>query len=233
VALCTSVFYGVVIWTVYIALEPYVRRRWPQTLISWSSVLMGRLRDPVVGRDVLIGVAVACGVQLVFASVDVWKRYLGNWIPNLDNSAVLEGARGMLATCLSAVPHAIRETLFFFFLIFLLRVVLRNQWVAAGVFAAIFALANLNAAGHPILSAVTSFLIYSGLAFVVLRWGILAMAISILVSKIIGNTPFTTHSSAWYFASGVCMLACVLALTAWAFRTAIGGQRLWKTDLFA
>ena len=232
-ALCTSVFYGVVIWTVYIALEPYVRRRWPQTLISWSSVLMGRLRDPVVGRDVLIGVAVACGVQLVFALVDVWKRYLGNWTPNLDNSAVLEGARGTLATCFSAVPHAIRETLFFFFLIFLLRVVLRNQWVAAGVFAAIFALANLNAAGHPILSAVTSFLIYSGLAFVVLRWGILAMAVSILVSKIIGSTPFTTHSSAWYFASGVCMLACVLALTAWAFRTAIGGQRLWKTDLFA
>jgi len=48
ISLCTSVFCGVVIWTVYIALEPYVRRRWPQTLISWSSVLIGRIRDPIV-----------------------------------------------------------------------------------------------------------------------------------------------------------------------------------------
>jgi hypothetical protein len=231
-ALCTSVFYGVVIWTVYIALEPYVRRRWPQTLISWSSVLIGRLRDPVVGRDVLIGAAVGGGLQVIFAVVDVWKRYLGNWTPSLGDSAVLEGARGTLATCLAAVPHAIREALFFFFLIFLLRVVLRNQWVAAGVFAAIFVLANSDPS-HPILNGVTGFLVYFGLAFVVLRWGILALAIAILVSKVIGSTPFTTHSAAWYFPSAIFMLACVLALTVWAFRIAIGGRRFWKTDLFA
>jgi hypothetical protein len=28
------------------------------------------------------------------------------------------------------------------------------------------------------------------------------------------------------------MLACAVALTAWAFHTAIAGRRLWKTDLF-
>ena len=36
-----------------------MRRRWPQTLISWTRVLAGRLRDPLVGRDVLVGAA--CG----------------------------------------------------------------------------------------------------------------------------------------------------------------------------
>jgi len=231
-ALCTSVFYGMVIWTLYIALEPYVRRRWPQTLISWSSVLIGRLRDPVVGRDVLIGATVGAGVQFVAALLDLLQRYVGSWTPNLDTSAVLEGARGTLATCLSTVPHAIRETLFFFFLIFLLRVVLRNQWVAAAVFAVIFSLANLKSPSDPILNCVMSFLIYCGLAFVVLRWGVLAMAIAILVSKVIGNAPLTAHSSEGYFPSAVFMLACVVTLTAWAFRTAIAGRRLWKTDLF-
>src|SRR5262245_660774 len=29
-AVCTSVFYGVLLWTVYLALEPVVRRQWPQ-----------------------------------------------------------------------------------------------------------------------------------------------------------------------------------------------------------
>ena len=43
------------IWVLYIALEPYVRRRWPATLVSWSRMLAGGFRDPLVGRDVLIG----------------------------------------------------------------------------------------------------------------------------------------------------------------------------------
>jgi len=232
VALCTSVFYGVVIWTVYIALEPYVRRRWPQTLISWSSVLIGRVRDPVVGRDVLIGATAGSGVLLIGALVDLWKRYLGGWTPNLDNSEVLAGARGTLATCFAVGSHAIRETLFFFFLIFLLRVAVRNQWVAAAAFALIFAAANLASAGHPLLNAAAAFLAVGGFAFVVLRWGVLALAITLLVSNVIGGAPLTAHSSAWYFPSEVFMLACILALTAWAFRTAIAGRRLWKTDLF-
>src|SRR5208283_3430948 len=29
------------IWVLYIALEPYVRRRWPATLVSWSRLLAG------------------------------------------------------------------------------------------------------------------------------------------------------------------------------------------------
>src|ERR1700730_13326649 len=44
------------LWLLYFALEPYVRRRWPNTIISWSRVLGGSLRDPLVGRDILVGV---------------------------------------------------------------------------------------------------------------------------------------------------------------------------------
>ena len=65
VALATAVFYGAIIWTVYLALEPYARRRWPNTLISWSSVLIGRVRDPVVGRDVLVGCLLGAAVPLI------------------------------------------------------------------------------------------------------------------------------------------------------------------------
>src|SRR5439155_26967273 len=47
----------------YMALEPSFRRRWPWRIISWNRLLAGRLRDPLVGRDVLIGGLV--GVVLV------------------------------------------------------------------------------------------------------------------------------------------------------------------------
>ena len=44
-------------WIFYVALEPYVRRRWPQIMITWSRLLGGRVRDPLVGGHLLIGVA--------------------------------------------------------------------------------------------------------------------------------------------------------------------------------
>jgi len=52
-----SLFLALIVWTAYLGLEPYIRRRWPQIIISWTSLLGGGLRDPVVGRDVLIGAA--------------------------------------------------------------------------------------------------------------------------------------------------------------------------------
>ena len=43
-------------WLLYMALEPYVRKLWPQTIISWTRLVSGRIRDPLVGRDVMFGV---------------------------------------------------------------------------------------------------------------------------------------------------------------------------------
>ena len=57
------------LWVLYIALEPYVRRFWPTTLIAWSRMTAGQLRDPLVGRDILIGCLFAAGIQ---ALGDAW-----------------------------------------------------------------------------------------------------------------------------------------------------------------
>src|SRR4030095_9962986 len=46
---------GVIFWTLYIAVEPYVRKLWPDALLGWSRLLTRHIRDPRVGRDLLIG----------------------------------------------------------------------------------------------------------------------------------------------------------------------------------
>jgi serine/threonine-protein kinase len=46
-----------IIWLAYVALEPAVRRRWPTSLVGWTRLLGGRWRDPLVGRDLLLGLA--------------------------------------------------------------------------------------------------------------------------------------------------------------------------------
>ena len=55
-------------WVVYLAFEPFVRRRWPDRIVSWSRLLAGGFRDPLVGRDILIGAVFGlrhCSLQLL------------------------------------------------------------------------------------------------------------------------------------------------------------------------
>ncbi len=231
-AICTSVFYGAVVWTMYVALEPYARRRWPHSLISWTSVLTGHLRDPVVGRDVLIGAAFGVTLALVDHLTDFWLAALGDNSPSLAATEALLGLRSTIGTWLTQVPHGVRDALLFFFLLFLLRALLRNQWLAGAAFVLLFASLNFLGNDHPIVSGLTAVLLLSLFAFVMLRWGLLAMAVGLFVAGTLGFTPLTMHPSAWYFTSAVFMAASVVAITAWAFHTAIAGQRLWEHDLF-
>src|SRR6202012_900255 len=54
-AVATSLLYAGGMWLLYIAWEPYVRRNWPQTIISWTRLVSGKVRDPLVGRDIVSG----------------------------------------------------------------------------------------------------------------------------------------------------------------------------------
>src|SRR5207249_1497189 len=48
---------AVMVWILYVALEPYIRRTWPSALIAWNRINEGRFRDSRVTRDALVGVA--------------------------------------------------------------------------------------------------------------------------------------------------------------------------------
>jgi hypothetical protein len=56
-------------WIVYVALEPYVRRRWPQIMITWSRLLGGGVHDPLVGGHLLIGGAFGVGLAAYWACI--------------------------------------------------------------------------------------------------------------------------------------------------------------------
>ena len=51
----------------YLALEPYVRRRSPRVLIGWTRLLQRGWRDPLVGSHVLAGMVLAMALTLVAA----------------------------------------------------------------------------------------------------------------------------------------------------------------------
>src|SRR5262249_40292642 len=50
-----NLYYAGFTFLIYVAFEPFVRERWPRVLTSWNRALSGRLRDPLVGQEILIG----------------------------------------------------------------------------------------------------------------------------------------------------------------------------------
>jgi len=229
IAVVTTVFYAVMFWALYLALEPFVRRYWPQTLVSWTTILSGRLRDPIVGRDVLFGLGLGVAIALVAVSGQI----LGSE-PMGTGPDFLLGVRGTLGRILLIVVYGIRAALITFFLLFLLRVVLRRQWLAAFVLVVFFA--ALDAAGETrqsaMIDALSTGLAFSMCAVAVLRWGLTTLAIGMMTSDLLLNVPVSRDLTAWYAAPMILIPLALAILAAWAFYRAVGGQLL-RADPFA
>ena len=104
-----SLLGAVTIGLIYLALEPYVRRRWPSLIISWNRLLVGDWRDPLVGRDILVGGMLGLGHTAAIylaALLPIWTG--GRAVPNSGlNISYLEGVRHLWATFLMNLPFAV------------------------------------------------------------------------------------------------------------------------------
>ena len=131
-----ATFAAAATWVTYIALETYVRRFWPQTMITWSRLLMCRFRDPLVGRDVLIGGLLGLGLVLVLQVDSLLPQWLGVSEPVLKMPGTgyslgeLLGLRYKLGTVIGVLLSAISLGLVVLLLMLLFRIVLRTPWPA-------------------------------------------------------------------------------------------------------
>ena len=231
IAVVTAIFYAFVARTLYLAIEPHIRRRWPQSMIAWSAVLTGHWTDPIVGRDVLAGTVLFLIVRVLNQIVDILLP-TGD-PPGLGDTEALLGFRSALAVVFKSLPHGIRDALLFFFVIFILRVLLRNQWLATAGFIMIFVIQATLQSRHPVLDGAATFIVFALIAGLVLRFGLLALTVFIVVSGVSGGVQATANLSAWYLPNDLLLLGGILALAAWGFRTSIAGRRLWSQDLLS
>jgi serine/threonine-protein kinase len=229
-ALCTAVFYGAVFYVMYIALEPHLRRRWPRTLISWSAILNGQWGDPIVGRDVLVGVVCGLGIDLIAHLVESLTLPHG-MLPHTSSADALWGFRGTLGLIFQNVQRGIRAVLLFYLILFLLRAVLRNQWLTAAAFAAILALEHVLASSHPFVDGPEDFIVYAIIAFVAWRFGLLAVTVLLFSLDLLQSVQATLRPGAWYAGDYFFIVAFLLAMAAWGCYTSMAGQKLWKTNL--
>jgi serine/threonine-protein kinase len=226
---------GVIFWTVYVALEPYVRRLWPDALLGWSRLLAGHVRDPRVGRDVLIGMAF--GVALIM--VDVAKATI---VPALGYPAptprygfsegMLAGASGVFWGALLESVGAVGAGLFAALGIVIARLVLRVRWLALVVtllFLSVTATFDMSEAMP--LSLVFPLTSGALLTLVAIRFGLLSLVVTWFVWGILGFVPMTLEISHWRADASNWTLALLIGLTLFGFYASRAGQPLFGSIL--
>lgn len=193
--------------------------------------MAGNYRDPMVGRDLLIGglLGLIHGAALPFAIL--LTRWFGFDAPPLITTSVLTlgTVRTMLAVFLNAhvVPSVFVGFAFLFFLL-LLYILLRKEWlatIALFIFALVIEVSAFALAG-PKLFWVASLLVALAITIVVARFGLLATMAAQLFFFLSIMYPMTTDLSVWYAASTLFALAITLGLAIYGFFISLGGQPL-------
>lgn len=229
-AISMALFLAALTWVMYMAVEPYVRRYWPHSIISWSRLLSGRARDPLVGSDILFGVFLGVIWIAIFQAASTIAIRMGA-SPELFSSAFLSGVRPAMGAWLSQIPSSIIATLEFFFLLLGLRLLLRKDWLAAIAFVAIFSTLKSLGSSYPTVEIPAIILVYSIAAVIVFRFGLVSLACAIFTVDLLANVPFSADLSAWYMSTSIFASLSVVALAGWGFYTSLGGEPLWKPDL--
>ncbi len=229
-----ALFWSFFFWVVYLAFEPFVRRRWPGRIISWSRLLAGGWRDPLVGRDILIGAVFGVGVILCnFFFASLVPKIFGypTPIPWFDAGATqLLGVRSFAHGALLQIFAAILQSFILLFFLFLLYLILRKDWLAALVVwligASALSLTHETRAGV-LLASVAAFLV----VWALYRYGLLSLISAIFFLHLTIFFPITSDFTAWYAGDFVLVLALSVAVAVYGFYTSLAGQSLFRTGL--
>ena len=226
----TSLAWGLLLscflWVLYIALEPYVRRRWPATLVSWSRLLAGGFQDPLVGRDVLIGCFSGTSSTVIGSLLWLVPSWLGHPPPQPMTGPQWQflGARTIIADTASTLIGAPFFWLVFLFVLLLLRNLLRSEWVAAVGGAVLLTL--LTAAANQLDPTAWVLGLFFGtlVVFLLIRFGLLVLVANYVVHNILTQFPLTTQGSAWYAGISLAGILLIAAIVFYGFRTSLGGR---------
>ncbi len=214
-----SLFAAALLWVGYIALEPQIRRQQPRLIVSWMRLLNGEFRDPLIGRDLLIGILLGLSASAAFK--------LSGWL-KLWSHHPLPPNRFLDVDTLGSVSHVLAVALDLFVgsagaafsvLIFLVlaRRVVRHEHLAS----ICFWLISLTIA---VLFFARSWPVIVGSGLFLALWIITASRFGLVAGIAFGimrtlsmSFPLTPNLSAWPGGATVVALSTILALVLYGF----------------
>jgi hypothetical protein len=222
-----SVWIAMLVWLLYIAIEPFVRRYWPESLIAWARLLAGKWKDARVSRDVLIaavlGAVAATFIQcepLVVAALT--KKPVS---PAEADMAPLLGTGFFISATWNLLNGSVTLVLLFTLLFVGLRQMISRPVVYHVVGTLLIALL-INVQGNSLVSEIVlRLLIGISTAWMVVRLGILAACAGSFVMTLLLVMPQTIHAGEWNAPPGLLTLSLVFILAlACAWRASMASR---------
>jgi serine/threonine protein kinase len=221
-------------WLVYLALEPWVRRYWPQSMITWSRVLAGRWRDPMVGRDILFGSLMGVGYLILLVLYQYGNLRAGAPISGEFEVDLLNGFHLFGGAEATLLYKEVGGALMSFLTLFLARAVLKKTWLFSSVFVIgwvgyrLLRQNFIDSRTLAVLSVLFWLLLIAGFVFILLRYGFFAFVVAVFFLDTEINDYHTPDFTTWYGGSSLAaiLLACAIALI--GFRLALGSKPLFS-----
>jgi len=214
----------------YLGVEPFLRRRWPHRLIAWTRLLEGRFADPLVGRELLLGLLVGAAVFLVGCVPAAFERR--HDVEILLTTLPLGRAADFWGSIASTFGDALMKGLGGFAVLLILRVLVRRDaaaWIALGLLWTLISLPAWN------ISAIqwVSLAVAAACFVLAIRVGLVAAVAAALIMNLLAVcTPLTLDFSRWYaWRTGV-VAALLLAIAVWGFRAVMGRRRILSAAMF-
>lgn len=220
--LAATLFEGAIVYVLYLALEPYVRKRWPETIISWTRVLSGRFRDPLVGRDILLGCLLGVATEAL-SDLPRWLR-LDPRRPDIVPLSGLTSTRHLFGEFLDGQIHALVAPMAFLVLLLLFGVILRRMVLSSGAILVLLGLFGW-AFGHHWLDPVSTLVFTGVLLFSLTRLGLLATTVMFATGNAL-DYAITADLFAWYGAGTILTVLWVVAIAGYGFYTSFAGRPL-------
>jgi serine/threonine-protein kinase len=217
----------------YVAFEPFVRQRWPRVLTSWTRLVSGRVRDPLVGRDILIGALAGVTVTLLRETEFMASRWLGLRSPAPFTSSLdgLGSWRQFASLGLFVPLEAVSLALGWLLILLLLRIAFRSDKLAiVATIIVVLPIATLPG-DHLLLEVSVGALVAALSVVVLLRFGLFALVIEISFANAVARLPITLNSSEWYAGRSAMVLLALAGLIGYGFHASLAGRQLFGRSL--
>jgi predicted Ser/Thr protein kinase len=231
-----ALIHGVSMALAYLAIEPYIRRLWPSVLVSWARLVAGRFKDPIIGRDVLIGVAFGAVIEIIGTGTQIFERSLGLLTTPTklsdDLFITMISAPSTVGTVCYSIAVAFLRATGFFTLLVIFRFILRSSRLAVIGTLLFFLLSGLDYSSKAIgIDIPVQILILTMGMFLALRFGYVTTLVALTVTTLAENLPWSLDFSSWVAPQTMFAWASLAVVLGYSFVTAVGGRSIFSDPL--
>jgi predicted Ser/Thr protein kinase len=224
--LAMALLSGFILWQLYLAMEPTLRARWPQSIVTWNRALSGRWLDAQVGSHLLMGVAMGIGITFAFLLKDwfTFERTGALGLASIRNTSTGD----WMATIIMIANGALLTGFLIFFTIFGLKLLLRRELPAMLAVTILLCATNadLFRSTNLALDLATYFIACFGITAGIVRFGMLTTIVAVFVTNCLTNISASSDPTVWFMPHAIATLLLVGSISVFSFWRSLGGQSL-------